>query len=95
LKTRPKQLLGSLPLDIAQFKQRPYFGGKIGGSGGGFRRVPVKIDTPDCALVAGERSDPVTSVTLAQHRLAIWKKKGDLSWSQNWCYDIWLNDTQL
>ncbi len=58
-----------------QFKQRPYFGGKIGGSGGGFRRVPVKIDTPDCALVAGERSDPVTSVTLAQHRLAIWKKK--------------------
>ena len=44
---------------------------EIGGACGRFCRVPVEIDTPDSALMTRERSNPVTGVTLAQHRLAI------------------------
>ena len=48
-----------------------YLRGKVGGSGSGGRGVRTEPGLPDCALVADEGTDPVTSLAVAKHGIAI------------------------
>merc|ERR1712223_108858 len=49
----------------------PHLGGKVGSPCGGFCGVLVYVHTPHSSLVALKGADPVTSVSLTQHRFSV------------------------